>query len=113
MTVAACVAPAWAGGAGAGFAAAVAAQPAGSTVRLEGCVVNSYYVPHAGAVILRSQDGRLIGRTLTDRDGMFAMRVPSRQRIDLTLDGAGHDAMASTVGVRDAVMEACLRIEAD
>jgi hypothetical protein len=110
-TFVACVSPACA--TGAGFAASAAAQPAGSSVRLAGCVVNSYYVPHAGAVILRSRDGRLIGRTLTDADGIFVVRVPSRERIDLTLDGPGADATSSTVGVQDAVLEACLRIDAD
>ena len=92
---------------------APAADDAAASVRLRGCVVDAAYVPRAGAVILRSQDGRLIGRALTDRNGHFVVRVPARQRIDLALEGPGGEAMTVTVGLEDTAVDSCLRDDTD
>jgi hypothetical protein len=84
-----------------------------ASVRLRGCVVDASYVPRAGAVILRSGDGRLIGRALTDRDGRFVVRVPVRQRIELALDVPDGVAMTVSVGVEDTVIDTCLQDDTD
>jgi len=84
-----------------------AAAPA--KVRLEGCVVDEYYIPRTGTQVrLLGADGRLLGHATSDKNGVFAFQAPARQAVSVNVDFADGDAMQVSVGRSNLTVAACL-----
>lgn len=91
-------------------AAAANAKPAPATVKLEGCLVDEFYIPRTGtAVRLLGADGRLLGHATSDKDGVFTLQVPAQQVISVTVDKSGGEALVIPTGRTDLSVGACLR----
>ena len=87
-----------------------AASPSPRTVRLEGCVVDEYYLPRTGiAVRALSADGRLIGDATSDLRGAYLLRVPARATVSVAVAQPNGDALRVPIGSTDVSIGACLR----
>lgn len=81
-----------------------------SSVQLEGCVVDEFYIPRTGTTVaVQSGDGRLIGHATSAQDGLFRLRVPARQTVSITVERTGGEALVVLTGRADLVAGACLR----
>jgi len=104
-------------GGGSDEAALSIAQAAGSdadrsaaSVQLEGCVVDEFYIPRTGSgVRALSADGRLIGHATSDKDGLFRLQVPARQRVSVALERPGGEALVVRTGDVNLAANGCLR----
>lgn len=87
-----------------------APAPAPATVRLEGCVVDEFFVPRTGTTVrLLGADGRLLGHATSDKDGVFTLQVPAQQVISVTVDKSGGEALVIPTARTNLSVGACLR----
>jgi hypothetical protein len=89
---------------------AAAAVPPLTSVQLEGCVVDEYYIPRTGTSVRAvAGDGRLIGHTSSDKNGVFTLLVPALETVSVSVDKAGGDTLVVPTGRGDLSVGACLR----
>jgi hypothetical protein len=87
----------------------VAAAPAPSHVRIEGCVLDVTDRPLALPVHASAKDGRLLASALTDNDGVFRMHVPVHQHVRLAAATPGAEPLDVMTGDVPLTVTACLR----
>jgi hypothetical protein len=87
----------------------VAAVPAPTHVRIEGCVLDITDRPLALPVHASAEDGRLLASALTDNDGVFRMHVPARQRVRLAAATPGAEPLDVMTGNVQITVAGCLR----
>ena len=81
-----------------------------ASIRLEGCVVDEYFIPRTGTTVrLVSADGRLLGHASSDKDGVFTLQVPAQQTVSVTVDKAGGEALVVPTGRTNLSVGACLQ----
>jgi hypothetical protein len=89
------------------LATAQSVQP--TTVRLEGCVVNSQWMGASDiAVHLRTAEGRVVGTVFTNRQGVFFATVPSRSAIVLDTVASGPGEISLDTGNDSLSASGCL-----
>lgn len=87
----------------------LAAQVAPTSVRLEGCVVDQYYVPNEGVPVrVKAADGRTLAVATSGRMGEFVVHVPAGQQAAITVDQGTGEPLATPALDRDRVVDACL-----
>jgi hypothetical protein len=86
-----------------------ATQPV-AEVQLEGRAIDEFYIPRTGTPVRAlSTDGRLLGSTTSDQDGVFRLKVPARRAIALAIEGPGGEVMAVVTGDTSLLVGACLQ----
>lgn len=78
-------------------------------VRIEGCVLDDTGPARAVTVHARGEDGRLLGSTLSNDGGVFALRVPARHSVALGTDASGPAELVVLTGGADFSIGGCLR----
>lgn len=80
-----------------------------ASVRIEGCVVDQYYVPNEGVPVrVTSADGRVLANARSGRMGEFVVQVPAGAAASMAVDRAEGDQMQTPALDRDRVVDACL-----
>lgn len=87
----------------------IAAAPAPTYVRLEGCVVDVTERPLALPVHAMDANGRLLATALSDNDGVFRMHVPARDSVTLAAATPGAAPLTLRTGDTDLTVAGCLR----
>ncbi len=97
-------------GGGSEIAAPIEAPMATSAnVRLEGCVVDQYYVPNEGVPVrVLTGDGRTLAWTRSGRMGEFVVQVPAGTRASLAVDRVDGERLSTPALDRDRVVDNCL-----
>lgn len=81
-----------------------------SSVQLEGCVVDEFFIPRTGSSVRAlSADGRLIGHATSDKDGLFKLQVPAQQTVSVALERPGGEALVVLTGGANLSVGGCLR----
>jgi hypothetical protein len=89
--------------------AASEAGASATSVRLEGCVVDEYFIPRTGTTVrVVSGDGRLIGHAISDRQGLFTLQVPAHQAVAVSIERVGGESLVVPTGRSDLSVGACL-----
>ena len=79
-------------------------------VQLEGCVVDEFFSPRAGtSVLVMAEDGRLVGATSSDTDGLFRVQVPAQEAVSIRIDKADGESLAVLTGRSNLSVGTCLR----
>lgn len=78
-------------------------------VQLEGCVVDQYDQPHATRVHAFSEDGRLVATATSSPQGVFQLKVPALQQVNVGLDAPGHESLTLLTGSSTMALGGCLR----
>ena len=90
-------------------AAAAANPPAALGVRIEGCVVDDYFIPRSDAPVRAlGADGRLLANAQSNVRGEFKLQVPQGQIISLGIDRPGGDVIKVATGQRSRALTTCL-----
>ena len=80
-----------------------------ASVMLEGCVVDELFIPRTGSrVRVLSADGRLLGQTTSDGDGLFTIRVPAGQTVSVAIDRPDGEGLEVPTGHTGLSVGACL-----
>jgi hypothetical protein len=80
------------------------------SVRLEGCVVDEFFIPRTGTTVrLLGADGRLLGHASSDKNGVFSLQVPAQYTVSVSVDKAGGEALVVPTGRTNLSVGACLR----
>jgi len=82
---------------------------ASAYVAVEGCVATGVFVPRRAAVGAVSADGRLLGTSSTNEDGVFVLQLPTNTKVDISVLEPGGYSMELAVGTQPIVLTACLR----
>lgn len=91
-------------------AAAEQAQRALAQVRLDGCVVDEYYIPRTGTTVrMLGADGRLLGHAISDKSGAFIFQAPSQHQVSINVDKVDGEAMVVSTGQGPLSVTRCLR----
>jgi len=91
-------------------ALATDADRSATSVQLEGCVVDEFFIPRTGSSVRAlSADGRLIGHATSDKDGLFRLQVPARQSVSVALERPGGEALVVRTGSASLSASGCLR----
>ena len=78
-------------------------------LRLEGCVVDEYFIPHSDAPVRAlGADGRLLANAQSDSRGEFKLQVPPGQTISLAIDRPGGDVIKVATGQGSRALTTCL-----
>lgn len=78
-------------------------------LRLEGCVVDTTYVPAEGVPVrVLAPDGRTLAHTTSGRRGDFIVPLPAGVPATLAVDRPDGDRLATPALDRDDVMGSCL-----
>lgn len=95
---------------GCGGGLAEPATPAvASQLRLEGCVVDTSYVPYEGVPVrVLAPDGRTLAQATSGRRGEFIVELPAGAPATLAVDRPDGDSLATPALDRDSVMDSCL-----
>ena len=89
--------------------AAAIVPPLPQTLRLEGCVVDEYFIPRSDAPVRAlGADGRLLANAQSDSRGEFKLQVPPGQTISLAIDRPGGDVIKVATGQRSRALTTCL-----
>jgi hypothetical protein len=80
-----------------------------ASVRLEGCVVDQFFVPNQGVPVrVLSADGRTLAYTTSGRMGEFTVQLPAGVPTAVAVDRADGEWMPTPALDRDRVVESCL-----
>ena len=83
--------------------------PAALGVRIEGCVVDDYFIPRSDAPVRAlGADGRLLANAQSNVRGEFKLQVPQGQIISLGIDRPGGDVIKVATGQRSRALTTCL-----
>lgn len=86
-----------------------AESAATSSVRLEGCVVDTQWLGAAGvAVHARMADGRAVGSAHTDSRGVFVLSVPARSAVVVQMVDDAQGGLAVDTGSGPLSVAGCL-----
>jgi hypothetical protein len=79
------------------------------TLRLEGCVVDEYFIPRGDAPVRAlGPDGRLLANAQSNAHGEFKLQVPAGQTISLAIDRPGGDVLKVATGQHSRALTTCL-----
>lgn len=91
-------------------AQALATTPLPSTVRVEGCVVDSQWMGVPGAAIhVRTAQGRAVGTAVTKATGVFTLSVPAQSTLLVSTVAAGPADIEFNTADSPVSLGACLR----
>jgi hypothetical protein len=79
---------------------------------VEGCVASGVFTPRQATVGAVSADGRLLGTSSTNQDGVFVLQVPINTQVEVSVLEPGGYAIELAVGTQPIVLTACLRVDA-
>ena len=85
-----------------------------SHVKVEGCVVDQYFIPHEGvSVRALGAQGQTLGYATSGRKGEFVLQLPTRESVTLTVDRSQGDRLPLPGQDRDTVVDTCLLARVD
>lgn len=80
-----------------------------ASVRIEGCVVDQFYVPNEGVPVrVLSADGRTLTHAMSGRMGEFVVDVPPGAATILMVDLVDGERLQAPALDRDRVIDSCL-----
>lgn len=80
-----------------------------ASVRIEGCVVDQYYVPNEGVPVrVVAADGRVLAKARSGKMGEFSVQVPAGESTGMSVDRTDGDWLPVPVANRDQVVDSCL-----
>jgi len=79
-------------------------------VTVEGCVASGAFTPRRAAVGAVSFDGRLLGTSSTNEDGVFVLQLPTNTQVEISVLEPGGYSIELAVGTQPIVLTACLRV---
>lgn len=96
-------------GCGGGGVADPAPVASVASVRLEGCVVDQFFVPNEGVPVrVLSADGSTLAYATSGRMGEFTVHLPAGVPAAVVVDRADGEWMPTPALHRDRVVESCL-----
>ena len=84
------------------------AAPA-TTVEVEGCVLDQYFIPNEGVPVrVLSADGRLLAHARSGKLGAFSVRLPADAAVVLQVDADGGESLPARTRGQNQVFATCL-----
>ena len=77
-----------------------------------GAFASGVFTPRQATVGAVSADGRLLGTSSTNEDGVFVLQMPINTKVDVSVLEPGGYSIELAVGTQPIVLTACLRVGA-